>query len=89
MSYITTLSRLFYFSLVYLNGCFQWMLLNSTKELNRFFKQINSLLIKGNVKYLLKSYYGEKVTYLKLRFSEFKKFVSRSDFGNSNSRRCQ
>ena len=33
------------------------------------------------VKYLLKSYYREKVIYSKLRFSKFKKFFSRSVFG--------
>ena len=34
-----------------------------------------------NIKYLLKSYYWEKVTYLKFRFSRFKKFVFTSVFG--------
>ena len=32
----------------------------------------------------LKSYYREKLTYSKLRFSKFKKFASRSVFGVSN-----
>ena len=34
-----------------------------------------------NVKYLVKSYYWEKVTYSKLRCSKFKKFVSRLVLG--------
>ena len=36
---------------------------------------------KRNVKYLSKSYYWEKLTFSRLRFSKFKKFVSRSNFG--------
>ena len=34
-----------------------------------------------NVKYLLKSYYLEKLTFSKPRFSTFKKLVTRSVFG--------
>ena len=34
-----------------------------------------------NVKYLLKSYYWEKLTFSKLWFSKFKKFVATSVFG--------
>ena len=35
----------------------------------------------SNVKYLLKTYYWEELTFSKVRFSKFEKFVSRSVFG--------
>ena len=55
------------------------MLFNSVKEINRLRKEINRLIV---VKYLLKSYYWwEKLTFLKLRFSKFKKFVARQFWG--------
>ena len=38
-------------------------------------------VLQFNVKYLLKSYYWEKQTFSKLRFSKFKKCVFRSVFG--------
>ena len=42
----------------------------------------NKYVIKqSNVKYLLKSYCSEKLTFSKLPFSDFKKFVTRSVFG--------
>ena len=37
--------------------------------------------MEKNVKYLLKSYYRAKVTYSNFRFYKFKKFISRSVFG--------
>ena len=52
--------------------------LNSIKEINRLRKEINRLLIKE-----MSNIYS-KVTiekFLKLRFSEFKNFVTRSNFG--------
>ena len=42
------------------------MFFSSIKEINRILKEINTKL--KNVKYLLKSYYSEKVTYSKLCF---------------------
>ena len=57
------------------------MFFNLIKEINRLRKKINRLLSKRNVKYLLKSYYWEKLTFSNLRFSKFKKFVTRSVFG--------
>ena len=35
----------------------------------------------GKVKYVVKSYHWENLTFSKLRFSKFKKFVFRSVFG--------
>ena len=57
---------------------FQWMFLNSFEKINMLRKEINRLLSKWNVKYLLKTYYWEKLTLSKL--SKFKKFVIRSVF---------
>ena len=54
------------------------MFFNSIKEINRLRKEVNRLL--SNVKYLLKSYYWEKMTFSKLRFFKFKRFVSRLVF---------
>ena len=49
--------------------------------MNRLLKEINRLLSKRNVKYLLQRYYWETVAYSKLRFSKFKKFISGPVFG--------
>ena len=54
------------------------------KEINRLGKEINSLLSKGMSNIYLKVTIE---TFSKLRFSGFKKFVTRSDLGSSNSRR--
>ena len=43
----------------YFNGCFEWMLFSSVKEINRLLKEVNRLLSKGmsrNVKEF-QSYY--------------------------------
>ena len=55
------------------------MLFDSIKEINRLRKEINRLLSKGmsNIYY----WYGEKLTFSKLRFSIFEEFVTRSVFG--------
>ena len=59
-------------------------------------KEINRLFNYRNIKYLCKSYYGEKVIYSKLQLSKFKNFISGSVFGklqltqiSLNSRRNQ
>ena len=63
------------------------MFLDSIKEMNRLRKEMNKLLSKKKVKYLLKGYYFEKLMFSKLWFSKFKKFATRSVLGSSNSRR--
>ena len=57
---------------------------NSVKEINRLRKEINSLLSKGMSNIYLKVTIE---TFSKLRFSGFKKFVTMSVLGSSNSRR--
>ena len=55
---------------------------NSVKEINRLRKEIDTLLSKGKSNSYL------KVTikpFTKLRFSGYKKFVTRSVMGSSNS----
>ena len=42
------------------------MFLDSIKEMNRLTKEINKLLSKKKVKYLLKGYYFEKLMFSKL-----------------------
>ena len=54
------------------------MFFNSNKEINRLRKEINRLLCKGMSNIYLK---GTIETFSKLRFSGFKKFVTRSVFG--------
>ena len=58
------------------------MAFNSIKEITRLRKEINRLLIKGMSNIYLKVIIEK---FLKLRFSGFKRFFTRS--GNSNSRR--
>ena len=41
---------------------------------------LSKVISERNVKYLLKSYYWEKLTFSNLRFSKFKKFVTKSVF---------
>ena len=53
------------------------MSFNSFKEISRLRKEINKLLSKGMSNVYLKPIIR---TLLKLRFSGFKKFVTRSDF---------
>ena len=55
------------------------MFFNSIKEINRLRKETNRLLIKGMSNIYLKL--PEKLTFSKPRFSKFKKFVTRSVFG--------
>ena len=47
------------------------MFFNSNKEINRLLKELNSLLSKGISNIYVKVIIGEKVTYSKLRLSEF------------------
>ena len=58
------------------------MFFNSTKDINRLRKEINRLVSKGMSNIYLKVTI-EKVTYSKLRFSKFEKFISWSLFGIS------
>ena len=53
------------------------MFFNSNEETNRSRKEIKKLFDKRSVKYLLKSYYWEKLTFSGLRFSKFKNFVAK------------
>ena len=57
---------------------------NSIKELNRLRKEMNRLLNKGVSNIYLKFTIE---TFSKLRFSGFKKLVTRSVLGSSNSRK--
>ena len=57
---------------------------NSVKEINRLRKELSRLLIKGMSNIYLEVTIG---TFSELRFSGFKKFVTRSVLGSSNSRR--
>ena len=57
---------------------------NSIRELNWLRKEVNKLLSKGMSNIYLKV---TTETFSKLRFSGFKKFVTRSVLGISNSRR--
>ena len=57
---------------------------NSIKEINRLRKEMNRLLSKGISNIYLKVTIE---TFSKLRFFGFKKFITRSVFGNANSRR--
>ena len=59
--------------------------MNLIKEISGLRKEINRLLSKGIANTYLKV---SIETFSKLRFSEFNKFISRSDLGSSNSRRC-
>ena len=56
---------------------------NSIKEINMSRKEINRLLSKGMSNIYLKVTIE---TFSKLRFLGFKKIVTRSDLGSSNSR---
>ena len=56
------------------------MFFSSIKEITRLWKKKKKIIKERNVKYLLKSYYWEEVTRSKLRFSKFKKFISRPVF---------
>ena len=58
---------------------------NSIKEIDRLRKEINRLLIKGMSNIYLKVTIE---TFSKLRFSLFKKFVTKSVLVSSNSCRC-
>ena len=58
---------------------------NSIKEIIRLRKEINWLLRKGMSNIYLKVTIE---TFSNLRFSGFKKFVTTSVLGSSNSRRC-
>ena len=53
---------------------------NSVKEINRLRKKYKGLLIKVLSNVYLKSYYWEKMTFSKLRFSKFKRFATSSVF---------
>ena len=57
---------------------------NSIKEIYKLRKEINRLLSKGMSNIYLKVTIE---TFSKLRFSGFKKFVTRSVLGSSNSRK--
>ena len=68
------------------------MFFNSIKEINRLTKEINRLLSKEMSNIYSKvtteeKNWGEKLTFLKLQFSRFKKFVTMSVLGCSNSQR--
>ena len=60
------------------------MLFSSIKEINRLRKEIKSLLIKGMSNISLKVTIE---TFSKLRFSGFKRFVTKSVFRELGSRR--
>ena len=60
------------------------MLFSSIKEINRLRKEIKSLLIKGMSNISLKVIIE---TFSKLRFSGFKRFVTKSVFRELDSRR--
>ena len=60
------------------------MLFSSIKEINRLRKEIKSLLIKGMSNISLKVIIE---TFSKLRFSGFKRFVTKSVFRELGSRR--
>ena len=60
------------------------MLFSSIKEINRLRKEIKSLLIKGMSNISLKVTIE---TFSKLRFSGFKRFVTKSVFRELDSRR--
>ena len=58
---------------------------NSIKEINRLRKEIYKLLSKGMSNIYLKVTIE---TFSKRQFSGFKKFITSSVFGSSNSGRC-
>ena len=69
----------------YFNGCFEWMLFSSVKEINRLLKEINRLLSKGMSSIYFKVTIEKRGCTQNFDFLSLKSLSSGQFLGNSNS----